>query len=459
MPPPNVLMLGTGEYTTGFASGGAAKSDKSTGVVALVMLDLRRRGKVAKIGMCGTNGAKLPAIRAHMQQALGDVYAGIDPTVITTWPADDVVDPEAYHAAIAAYAPGDVAIIFTPDDTHFAIASACLAAGMHVLITKPPVKTLDEHNALAAKAAASGVLCAIEVHKRYDPIYVDARDRAASLGDFSYFTAFMSQPRHQLETFRSWAGLSSDISYYLNSHHVDFHEWLLRGRARAETVTALASDGVAARQLGRPCEDTITLAVRWRNARKEEEGAAAEEEEATGPPAKRAKSGGDGGGPVFTGAAGHATYTSSWVAPKSDVHSQQRFFYMGHSGEVNVDQAHRGYSAATDETGYGSVNPLFWKPAPSNGKFAGQRTYGYLSFEKFVAAAAACNAGAAAPEAFDEELATVHTTLGGTAVLEAGRLSLDHGGRPVDILYENADRPDEPTGLALMELVARGKAW
>jgi hypothetical protein len=32
----------------------------------------------------------------------------------------------------------------------------------------------------------------------------------------------------QLETFRSWAGISSDISYYLNSHHVDFLTWSAR---------------------------------------------------------------------------------------------------------------------------------------------------------------------------------------------------------------------------------------
>ena len=43
---PSVLMLGTGEYTTGFTANGASNSDKSTGVVALVMLDLKRRGKL-----------------------------------------------------------------------------------------------------------------------------------------------------------------------------------------------------------------------------------------------------------------------------------------------------------------------------------------------------------------------------------------------------------------------------
>jgi len=320
------------------------------------MLDLRRRGKVGKIGMCGTDGRKLPAIRAHMQRALGDVYSGIEPSCIQTWPADDQVDRKAYASALEAFGPGDVAIIFTPDDTHGEIASACLARGLHVMITKPPVKTLVEHNALAAEAATAERLAVVEVHKRYDPIYVDARDRiASSLGTFSYFTAHMSQPKHQLDTFRAWAGKSSDISYYLNSHHVDFHEWAMRGIARAESVTALASDGVASERLGVRTEDTITLAVRWRNRQPAPTDPPAGADPAPAP--KRAKTH-DAARP-YTGSMGHATYTSSWIAPKSDVHSQQRWFYMGANGEVSVDQAHRGYTVATDGSGFASVNPLF----------------------------------------------------------------------------------------------------
>lgn len=61
-------------------------------------------------------------------------------------------------------------------------------------------------------------------------------------------------------------------------------------------------------------------------------------------------------------------YTSSWVAPKADVHSQQRFFYMGQKGEINVDQAHRGYTVAKDGDGFKSVNPLFMKYTPTNGE-------------------------------------------------------------------------------------------
>lgn len=53
-------MVGTGEYTTGFVGGTAADSDKGAGVVALTMFDLRRRGKVGRVGMCGVNVSFVP---------------------------------------------------------------------------------------------------------------------------------------------------------------------------------------------------------------------------------------------------------------------------------------------------------------------------------------------------------------------------------------------------------------
>ena len=90
----DVLMIGTGEYTTGYVHGKASQSDKSKGgtsddaaigcvtveclVVALTLIDLRRRGKTGRLGMCGTNGKKFPDIRKYMQQAIGDVYQEMD---------------------------------------------------------------------------------------------------------------------------------------------------------------------------------------------------------------------------------------------------------------------------------------------------------------------------------------------------------------------------------------------
>jgi hypothetical protein len=51
----------------------------------------------------------------------------------------------------------------------------------------------------------------------------------AGQGIQSTHGSYMSQPKFQLETFKSWAGIDSDISYYLNSHHIDVRSW---GRIR-----------------------------------------------------------------------------------------------------------------------------------------------------------------------------------------------------------------------------------
>lgn len=139
----------------------------------------------------------------------------------------------------------------------------------------------------------------------------------------------MSQPKQQLITFKSWAGKSSDISYYLNSHHVDFHCWTMQGRGRPVSVTAHAASGINCRNItwferntlififltkcagvavkepiSIDTEDTITLSVQWINNES------------------------------FN--TGTAIYTASWISPKSDVHSQQRFHYMGHKGRLEI---------------------------------------------------------------------------------------------------------------------------
>ncbi len=398
---PTILMVGTGEYTTGYVHRAASSSDKSAGVVALTLFDLRRAGEVGELAMAGTDGTKFPAIRRHLDATIARRYRDLD-TRFTSFPTDTTEhDPEAYRTAINALAPGDIVTVFTPDDTHHAIASAAIEHGCHVLVAKPLVRSLSEHRSLIEAARRKGVLCAMEVHKRWDPIYADARDRIRGLGHFSHFSAYMSQPKSQLETFRSWAGKSSDISYYLNAHHIDFLHWAVGGTARPVAVTALAARGVAD-ALGTETEDSITLATRWEIPE--------------------------------SGHQATALFTASWIAAPSDVHSQQNFFYQGTTGEIRVDQAHRGYTLASDTGGFSSPNPLFMKYTPdTEGRFAGQRGYGYRSIADFVRAANSVNGGETAAADWDNRLASAASTLPVTAILEAGRRSLDNGGATISI--------------------------
>jgi D-galacturonate reductase len=111
---------------------------------------------------------------------------------------------------------------------------------------------------------------------------------------------------------------------------------------------------------------------------------------------------------------------------------------MGTKGEINVDQGHRGCTVGQDGKPFASVNPLFMKYTPTNGDFSGQNGYGVRSFENFIDACQTINDGKKTPDDFnDGSIATVHTTFQGTAILEAGRMSLDSDGQPMDLIYEN----------------------
>lgn len=127
------------------------------------------------------------------------------------------------------------------------------------------------------------------------------------------------------------------------------------------------------------------------------------------------------------------------------MHSQQRFHYIASHGEIAVDQAKRGYHVLSDaypdataeaEAGPKYYNPFYMRYAPDEeGNFAGQAGYGYVSFEKFVNAVAQINAKQITVEDVDKRgLPTLGNTVLTTAILEAGRRSLDENGRGVEIV-------------------------
>jgi len=185
----------------------------------------------------------------------------------------------------------------------------------------------------------------------------------------------------------------------------------LQDKAIPTRVVASAATGIATSEpysCVPETEDTITLLVDWQSL--------------TSPKHK-----------------GTAVYTASWTAPlRSGVHSAQHWYYMGEKGDINVDQAHRGYDVTVDDTGKTWHNPFYMKYSPSeSGHFDGQRGYGYISIEKFVDAARSVNAGIAQPIDFDiQGLPTITNTVLTTAILNAGRISLDEK-RPVGIAKED----------------------
>ena len=56
--PISALLIGTGEYTTGFGKE-SSKSDKETGVVLPSILQMRKDGLIGDVSLAGTSGTKV----------------------------------------------------------------------------------------------------------------------------------------------------------------------------------------------------------------------------------------------------------------------------------------------------------------------------------------------------------------------------------------------------------------
>ena len=114
---------------------------------------------------------------------------------------------------------------------------------------------------------------------------------------------------------------------------------------------------------------------------------------------------------------------------------------MASKGEIRVDQAKRGYDVASDDEGQLMwYNPFYMKYASDEeGNFNGQTGYGYISFEKFVDAVTAFKDGKVTLDELDARgLPTLKNMVVTTAILQAGRLSLDTG-RGVEVIEGGVD--------------------
>ena len=115
----------------------------------------------------------LPAIAADPDLTLAAV-------VSPRSPGPEGVPCFADVEAMLAQAPGlDAAAVCTPPSARYAIARACLEAGLHTLLEKPPGVTLGEVEELARVAAARGVTLFTTWHAQYNPAVAAAAERLA----------------------------------------------------------------------------------------------------------------------------------------------------------------------------------------------------------------------------------------------------------------------------------------
>jgi scyllo-inositol 2-dehydrogenase (NADP+) len=132
-----------------------------------------------------------------------------------------------------------LAVIATPNDTHYPIARQCLAAGRDVVVDKPLTPTLEEALDLVTFAQQCGRLLTVYQNRRYDGDFQALQQVVASgkLGRLVRFESNYDRFRPQLKAnaWRERSGSGTGILFDLAPHLID-HALLLLGLPEAITA-------------------------------------------------------------------------------------------------------------------------------------------------------------------------------------------------------------------------------
>lgn len=135
-----------------------------------------------------------------------------------------------------------LAVISTPNDSHYPIAKQCLIAKKHVVLEKPVALTLQEAQELFAIAQANGVLLSIFHNRRLDGDFLTVQQLIVGkrLGNIHTFRSHWDRFRPEVrQRWREDGRAGSGIWYDLAPHLID-QALLLFGMPEALTATIRA---------------------------------------------------------------------------------------------------------------------------------------------------------------------------------------------------------------------------
>ncbi|MBN6101862.1 Gfo/Idh/MocA family oxidoreductase [Xanthomonas sp. CFBP 8703] len=186
-------------------------------------------------------GADVRGVAASSPQRARDVAQSWDVPRAYRDIEDVVADPQV-----------QVVHVCTPNHLHRAMAQAALDAGKHVICEKPLATTLQDAQALAALAAATGLVATVPFVYRYHPVVREARARIAQgeLGPLrlihgSYLQDWLLDPASNNWRVDPALGGASRVFADIGSHWCDLVEWV--GGERFVEVSAAFATVIAER--------------------------------------------------------------------------------------------------------------------------------------------------------------------------------------------------------------------
>jgi predicted dehydrogenase len=152
----------------------------------------------------------------------------------------------------------DFACVATPDDRHFAACKQVLGAGVHLLVEKPSVLSLQELDELVQLADKNGVLAKVVYHKLLDPDHKKLRTLVADglLRHVNNGYCSLLEPKQiSGAQFSEWIK-GRNPGTYVAVHYIKLIDFTFGGRLK--TVTATGQRGLVGPKSG-PTWDSVQM--------------------------------------------------------------------------------------------------------------------------------------------------------------------------------------------------------
>ncbi|WP_136248138.1 oxidoreductase [Halomonas borealis] len=162
-----------------------------------------------------------PLIQAATGLELMAVVSSNPAAVEADWPEVEVV---SNLSELLAERLIDLVVIATPNEHHFPMAKAALAAGKHVVVDKPVTVSLSEARTLRAQADRSELMLSVFQNRRWDSDFLTVRKLLdeGRLGRLVSFTSRFDRYRPQVtDRWRDRNKLGGGIWYDLGPHLLD----------------------------------------------------------------------------------------------------------------------------------------------------------------------------------------------------------------------------------------------
>lgn len=198
-----------------------------------------------------------PVLSAVPGLQLAAVASSQPEKVLAQWPGAVVV-PDV-HALLAVDPAVDLVVVAAPNEAHFPVARAALAAGRHVVVDKPFTLDAVQARELAELAKAQGKLVSVYQNRRFDSDFLTLKQvmAAGKVGRPVFFQSHFDRYRPDVRV--RWreqnvpgAGLWVD----LGAHLVDQAVQLFGKPDTLQLDTAMLRDGALV-------EDYFHAVLRW----------------------------------------------------------------------------------------------------------------------------------------------------------------------------------------------------